>query len=260
MFVVLLCLCLQDADTGVVPSRELIVQLGSGDPEVREKATVALQKRGAVALIELEAAEKSSDLEISTRVRWIIKKIPSKIRYATHLALLDEDASGQQVVLGTYAALLDLHEEALSHFDRAGEIDPDLRESLEEPIETCVEGKLKEAETLIDKGDRDGGVKICRQVLDRYDEGPCAAKARVFLATVKALEFILKDKNGEQEAKRLYQAGDEMLIKRRDQAAAATLFRKALLYSHTDYMKKKNPPSNKTRIEIIKGLNRTIGR
>ena len=61
--------------------------------------------------------------------------------------------------------------------------------------------------------------------------------------------------------KDLYEEGYNLLIKKRDQAGAALKFKECLhKYSDTRYMKSKVPPSNKTRIEIINGLLRAIGR
>ena len=65
----------------------------------------------------------------------------------------------------------------------------------------------------------------------------------------------------EAMAKKLYEEGYVLLIKKRDQAGAARKYRELLdKYGHTRYMNTPLPPGNKTRIEYMRRQLIAIGR
>ena len=137
-------------------------------------------------------------------------------------------------------------------------------------------------ELLIHKGDKEGATLKFKECLEKYSETrflktpvPPSNKTRIEIIkrllrpiTPNAKDVDPKPLVGtsptqveEIQAKQLYEEGYVLLIKKRDIPGAVLKFKECLeKYSETGYMKSPVPPSNRTRIEIAKGLLRSIGR
>lgn len=127
MRMALAALCLLSASPQEAPVSRLIDQLGDEDPDLRDRATAELLRRGEAARPALEKALSSPDVEVAGRAAWLL------VRIAPCRVSLDKKAFATSEAVPARLRILNTDGRERLYYGRGFDVRVDLLEVHEAP-------------------------------------------------------------------------------------------------------------------------------